>query len=210
MNGPDAPGEEKEAVVLPALDPVLPAEVDTPELAAAGILLRAWRPEDVPALSATIAANLEHLRPWMPWIAFEPTALGERAGLVAGWERERLAGGGVVYGIWEITSAGERAIGGTGLHRRIAADGLEIGYWLAADAQGRGIVTGVVSALTRLALQQPGITHVEIHTDSANKRSGAVAIRCGYVLAERVQLGAQAPAESGETLIWRFPEDPDR
>ncbi|MGV1004226.1 MAG: GNAT family N-acetyltransferase [Candidatus Nanopelagicales bacterium] len=200
---------EPAEVVLPALDPVLPEALDAPELAGR-LVLRTWRESDLPAMAEAITASLEHLRPWMPWIAFEPLPPEERNKLIAAWEQERAAGGGAVYGVWARTQQGERVVGGTGLHRRIAADGIEIGYWLVADAQGQGIMTQVVAVLTDYACGQPGITHVEIHTDAANARSAAVAGRCGYTLVERVERTPQAPGELGETLIWRFPEDPDR
>ena len=39
------------------------------------LLLRCWRPEDAPLLKATVDANLEHLRAWMPWAMEEPSPL---------------------------------------------------------------------------------------------------------------------------------------
>ena len=38
-----------------------------------------------------------------------------------------------------VDDAGDRVLGGGGLHRRLGADALEIGYWLRADATGRGV-----------------------------------------------------------------------
>ena len=142
-----------------------------------GLEVRTWRPADAPALSAAISANLEHLRPFLPWVAQEPLDLAGRIGLMTDWEQARVAGESVVYGILEDG----RIVGGTGAHgnRTHAPDGIEIGYWLAADAEGRGLMTRVVGALSRVLLAHPGITHVEIRMDEANdaQRRRAAAVR---------------------------------
>ena len=161
---------------------------------------------DVPAMAQAIAENLEHLRPFLPWVAQEPMADEERAQMVSDWERDRLEGGDLVLGIFE----GGRVVGGTGAHtnRTDAADGIEIGYWLSADAQGRGLMTRVVGALTQALLAHPGITHVEIRHDEANTRSAAIPPRCGYRLVGREERTVQAPAETGSGLVWRIGAEP--
>ena len=47
-----------------------------------------------------------------PWVAQEPMDDEERAQMVSDWERDRLAGGDLVLGIFE----GGRVVGGTGAH----------------------------------------------------------------------------------------------
>lgn len=165
-----------------------------------GLEVRTWRESDVPALGAAITASLAHLRPFMPWAADEPLEEGARAELVRGWEAGRLAGGDAVYGILREG----RVLGGVGAHRRLAPDGLEIGYWLAADATGQGTMTRVVRALTHLLLEQPGITHVEIRMDEANTRSAGIPARCGYQLAGREPREPKAPGETPWGLVWRI------
>src|SRR4029450_1058167 len=39
------------------------------------LALRCWHPTDAPPPKAAIDANLEHLRPWMPWAQYESTDL---------------------------------------------------------------------------------------------------------------------------------------
>jgi len=169
-----------------------------------GLQVRTWHEADVPALAEAIADSLEHLRPFMPWIAQEPLDDPARAELVRGWEADRLAGGDAMYGILR----GTRVLGGAGAHRRIAADGVEIGYWLRADEARRGTMTRVVGALTSTLLAQPGITHVEIRTDAANLRSVAIPPRCGYRLVGPEPRTPQAPAETEWGLVWRIGASP--
>lgn len=186
---------------LPPLDPPLPEQLIVGDLA-----VRMWREEDAPALGAAIAANAEHLRPFMDWIAHEPTPRAQREERIAGWARDRAAGGDAVYAILRGDPlAGGQVVGGTGLHRRIGPDGLEIGYWLAESEQGRGTMTRVVAALTEVALAHPMITHVEIHMDSANMRSAAVPERVGYRLVGEYDRTPTAPAETGRGMVWRYP-----
>ena len=82
-------------------------------------------------------ANRDHLRPFMPWIdnvkGVEDTRQFIRDSLTGFANNTRLN-----TGIWE----NGRIVGAVGFHnicarRRYA----EMGYWLASDAQGRGIMT---------------------------------------------------------------------
>lgn len=194
MSSQSVPGEPSASP--PPLDPALPANIECP-----GLEIRCWSAADAGALAAAIAGNVEHLRPYMPWIAQEPLAPQQRADMIASWEEERLAGGGTVYGILRDGVI----LGGTGLHRRIAPDGVEIGYWLTRQEQGRGTITRVVQALTATALEHPMITHVEIHMDAGNARSVAVPARCGYRLVAQEERPVAAPAETGVFQVWRYP-----
>ncbi len=191
--GEPAPGES------PLVLPDRLAVPDAPELE-----VRAWRLADAPALAQAIGESAEHLRPWMPWIAREPLPLAEREAMIQRWADDRRSGGDAVLG---ILRAGD-VLGGIGAHRRIGPDGLEIGYWLRADEEGRSTMTAVVGALTQALLALPGITHVEIRNDQGNPRSGAVARRCGYRLVGTADKPPEAPAESGTMQVWRIGADP--
>jgi RimJ/RimL family protein N-acetyltransferase len=183
---------------------VLPERIEDPLLAAAGLEVRAWRAADVPALAEAIALSVDHLRPFMPWVAEEPLPEAARLAMVERWEAERVAGGDAVYGVFRDG----RVVGGTGAHRRIGPDGLELGYWLRSDEEGRGTMSAVVAGLTRALLALPGITHLEIRMDEANRRSAAVPRRCGYRLVGHEDRTAVAPAETGRGEVWRIGADP--
>ncbi len=165
------------------------------------LLLRRLRVRDAEALATAVNESLEHLRPWMPWVVHEPLSLRARRTMLAGRDREWHDGEDVMLGI----IVGGRFAGACGLHRRIAPDGLEIGYWVHSACLRRGIATQATRLLTTAALAQPGITHVEIHTDVANLASAAVALRCGYELVSETPRPPRAPGESGTELCWRTP-----
>src|ERR1035437_3791795 len=92
------------------------------------LAIRPWRGSDAPALSVAIAESVEHLRPWMSWIATAPRSLAARESMIARWEEERRAGGEMVFGMF----IGAAVVGGCGLHRRLGTDGLEVGYCVPA------------------------------------------------------------------------------
>ena len=176
----------------------LPTRVETPRLT-----LRTWQTDDAETMALAVTESIDHLRPWLPWIAFEPLTVKERHELIAGWERDRGANGDTVYGIF----LDGLPIGGTGLHRRVGPNGLEIGYWVHPDHTRRGFATEVVAALTDVALAVDGIDRVEIHHDRANVASGRVPEALGYELIEESERPVEAPSESGITCVWVMTED---
>ena len=85
---------------LPPSRTPLPTGVEDGDL-----VLRRWEPPDAPALHDAVLANLDHLRPFMPWVAFEPLTVDERVALIEQWERDRLAGGDVLLGVFLVDPA---------------------------------------------------------------------------------------------------------
>ena len=58
----------------------------------------------------------------------------------------------------------DRVVGGVGLLR--PDDGrIEVGYWVARSARGRGIATHAVRLVSRWALESLGYARVELHAD---------------------------------------------
>lgn len=174
--------------------PPLPHRLETERLT-----LQSWNTDDVPVINEVVVRSLDHIRPWMDWAADEPLADETRRALVATWEQQRRAGTDAIYGIF----LGDTAIGATGVHRRIGPGGIEIGYWLAPDATGHGYVTETTSALTSLALRQPGVDHVEIHHDPANLASRAIPERLGFRFIANRPSPMTAPAHTGSQDIWQ-------
>ncbi len=165
-----------------------------------GLVLRRWTVEDLAAMRAAVAASVEHLRPRMHWIRFEPLSVAEREARIVGWERDRLAGGDLVVGIWRD----DAVVGGAGLHRRIGEGGLEIGYWVHVDHVGRGIATAAARCLTDGAFRLAGIDRVEIHHDVTNAASGRIPEKLGYTAVGEVACTRDlAPADTGTDRVWR-------
>lgn len=165
-----------------------------------GLVLRCWERDDAAAMHDAVQRNLEHLRPWLAWIAHEPLSPDDRANLIETFEAQRTAGGDAVYAILQDGTV----VGGCGLHRRAGPDTLEVGYWVDHRHLGQGIATRATVLLTDLAFTLPGIEHVEVLHAESNPRSAGVPRAAGF---ERVGVRSpdrdRGPAEQGDDVVWR-------
>jgi ribosomal-protein-serine acetyltransferase len=165
-----------------------------------GLVLRRWVTSDAGELGEAIRESAEHLRPWMAWIAEEPLPLDRRKAMIGEWERDWAGGGDVILGVF----LDGRIAGGCGLHRRIGADGLEIGYWTHAGFLRRGVATRAAHALTDAGLAVPGITRVEIHHDKANQASAGIPRGLGFDWLGEAPREPVAPADTEVEWCWRM------
>jgi RimJ/RimL family protein N-acetyltransferase len=171
----------------------LPDAIHTPRLT-----LRLWAEADAVRLGVAVASSLEHLRPWMPWVASEPLTHSQRLGLIDMWQADWEQGGDVVVGAF----MGDVVIGSAGLHRRRGPRVLEIGYWVHVDHTRNGYAAEIATALTTAAFTVPEIDRVEIHHDKANLASAGVPQRLGYTLVEETPDVVSAPGEVGIDCSW--------
>jgi RimJ/RimL family protein N-acetyltransferase len=143
------------------------------------LVIRCYDPEDAPLLKEAVDSSIDHLLPWMPWARFEPQTLDEKLQLLRGFRSDFDADEQYPYGVFELDES--RQLGGAGLHRRGGEGSLEIGYFLRADATGRGLATEVAGVLARVAIEKSGVDRVDIQVDPANERSLLVPRRLGFV-----------------------------
>ena len=174
----------------------MPDEIVTPRL-----VLKRRRASDAPVLKALVDANLEHLRAWMPWAMKEPSTLEATRERLARFETLFDRGLEWPYGIWSRDTGAH--LGAMGVHPRIGPEGLEIGYWLDQDATSHGYATEAADALTRVALEQPGVTHVQIRHDPRNIASAGIPRRLGFRHVLTIENETFAPDGSlRDTLVW--------
>ena len=176
----------------------MPSAVIPDRISELSVELRRWRIADAYALSRLVADNLDHLRPWMPWIEAEPLSVLSRTQMIREWEKKRRDGGDLIVGVF----IGGQPVGGAGLHRRRGPEILEIGYWIGARYTGMGYATRSASLLADLAFSLPSIAKVEIHHDRANVASSRVAQRAGMVFVSETATDIAAPGESGVEWTW--------
>jgi ribosomal-protein-serine acetyltransferase len=127
-------------------------------------------------LYAVVDRNREHLRRWLPWVDgtvgeeaiadFIRSTLGQLAnenGLHAGiFYKGRIAGCIGFHGIdWQ--------------NRKTS-----IGYWLAKEYEGQGIMTGACRVMIGHAFKEWDLNRVEIRAAVSNLRSRAVPERLGF------------------------------
>jgi ribosomal-protein-serine acetyltransferase len=137
--------------------------------------LRLLGEADATELAALVRANRDHLGPWMPWVAEDsPSAT---LAFIRGTRRQLAEENGFQTAIVH-DGAIAGVVGFHGVDRVNRAT--SIGYWLAADRQGQGIMTRAVAALAGHALTAWGLHRVEIRVATGNARSRAIPERLGF------------------------------
>jgi ribosomal-protein-serine acetyltransferase len=151
--------------------------------------LRLHEPRHAEQVFRLVDANRDHLRRWLPWVDASASAEDTRA-----YIRGMLhaVADGREYG-FAILHHGE-LVGGIGLHLIPELAEAEIGYWLAEDAQGQGIVTRASRALLRFAFEELGMHRVIIKCAKENARSRAVPERLGFTLEATLREREVTPA----------------
>ena len=170
------------------------------------LVIRRESVDDAVAIADAIDRNLVRLVPWMGWATEEATQPSAQLARIAEAVEQWDAGKMFDYGIFDLD--GGAFLGKIGMHRRIGPHGIELGYWLDAQAEGRGVISEAVAALMREAMMLDGIRRVEIHCDAANLRSQAVPRRLGFVLDRIEHRPIAAVSETGEHMVWVY--QPDR
>jgi RimJ/RimL family protein N-acetyltransferase len=59
-------------------------------------------------------------------------------------------------------------------------DGVEVGYWIAAQARGQGLCTRALRLVTRWLLEEHGVMRVQLRADEENAASKKVAENAGF------------------------------
>lgn len=140
--------------------------------------IRCYQPSDALSLKSSIDANLEHLRPWMPWAHDEPTPLEVKRAFLRRTRGRFDLDVDLTYGVFD--PSGVEVRGGTGLHDRVGEGAREIGYWIDGRHGGQGLATEVAGALTRVGFEVMGLDRIEIRCDPDNHPSARVAVKLGY------------------------------
>lgn len=142
------------------------------------LVIRRYTHADAPALADVTTRNADHLRRYMEWVKFEPQSAQQRREYIDRTHKEFEAGEDFTMGIFD--RAGQ-FIGGTGFHVRYDPRRLEIGYWIDADHQGKGLITEVAAALTHVGLELTGASIIDIAHAPSNARSASIPQRLGFV-----------------------------
>lgn len=190
-------------VLMTTSDPVL---IKVPEqIVTERLVLAAPRAGLGQALNAAVCESLAQLRPWMPWAQTAPSI--EESETVLRHQLARfLLRTDLVYQIYARTPDGQagQLLGGTGLHRLDwTVRRFEIGYWIRTSAQGKGLVSEAVQALTCMTFEELRARCVEIRMDDKNIRSRGVAERCGFEFEGVLRRDSLSPAgEPRDTRVY--------
>ncbi len=141
-----------------------------------GCELRQLGPDDAGEIFAVVCANREHLGRWLPWVESTHEEADTRRFLEQ-VRAHRSEGRTAAYSL----RVDGRLAGLIGLHDIDAANGTaQIGYWLAAEFEGRGWMTRAVRAILAVAFDGAGLERIEIRCAAGNRRSQAIPKRLGF------------------------------
>jgi RimJ/RimL family protein N-acetyltransferase len=143
------------------------------ELRSDGLVLRPWRNEDAPAVAA--ACRDPEIPRWIPWVPSPYTDEDARAYvsdcLRSGEDRHPFA----------IVDADEGLLlGAIDMRVNPLLRTGHLGYWIVADARGKGICTAALRELSRWALDELDLGRLELITDPDNVGSQRVAEKVGF------------------------------
>lgn len=138
------------------------------ELSDGELVLRHWRADDLDELVTAI--DDPEIGRWMPKIPhpYSPEAGAAYLARAAGRE-----------GRFAIVGSGdERLLGGISLVPKQWGRA-EIGYWVRADARGRGVATRALVLVSRWGVER-GFRRLQLHADVDNPASHRVAEKAGF------------------------------
>lgn len=154
-------------------------EIRTPDppISDGVVTLRPWTVDDVEAIAR--ACNEPEIARWIHQM---PSPYGKRdareyvAATQAAWDE----GAGAFFAI--VDAAVGEPVGSIAIHVQDAAWGnVEVGYWTAAEARGRGLTTRALRLISRWAIEQAGAERVQLRADVHNTASLRVAENAGFI-----------------------------
>lgn len=164
------------------------------------LLVRCYNPSDAPLLAESVTENIEHLRPWMPWVHSEPEPMEEKVARLKWFRGNFDLGQNYVYGIFNPEDT--KLLGGTGLHPRLGTEELEIGYWIHKDHINQGLVTESTAALIKVAFELICVHRIEIHCDPANVASAAVPRKLGFIHEGTLRAKTRFLDGWSDSMVW--------
>ncbi|MBT2556217.1 GNAT family N-acetyltransferase [Hymenobacter sp. ISL-91] len=143
------------------------------------LLLRPYLPQDAAEFFALIADNRLRLRPSFPAREAAASSAEASARLLTQFGRDWRIGRLYVLGIWHRPSG--RYLGDISLKPSWSSPvTLEIGYYLAADAEGQGYAREALAAAAAFGFETLGAARLLIRCLPDNPRSVAVAEALGF------------------------------
>jgi len=141
-----------------------------------GLELRLLEEQHAETVFAVVDRNRAYLRQWLPWLDLSVSADDTR-NFIRKSLNEFANGEGLVAGVWE----NGQVIGAIGYNfidrsNRVA----HIGYWLAFERQGKGVMTRACRAMIDYAFSELKLNRIEIRCATGNTKSCAIPQRLGF------------------------------
>jgi len=142
------------------------------------IALRIFREDDAEEFFALTMENKDYLKEWLGWLDYTKTVEDTRNNI-----KERLQGiletGGYPKSVAIIYEGKIAGTIGYNEINRTSKIGI-IGYWLASEFQGLGIMTKACKAFINYGFTELGLNRIQIAAATENEKSRAIPERLGF------------------------------
>ena len=144
-------------------------------LVAGNLCVRPFIAADAPAFAAAARESAASLHDWMPWCHAD-YSVDEAQAWIALCEQNWRAG--VAWDVGIFRAADNTLLGGIGLNQinRLHNYG-NIGYWVRASEQRKGIASEAVRMMAGFGFAEVGLTRLEIFAAENNHASRGVALK---------------------------------
>jgi RimJ/RimL family protein N-acetyltransferase len=154
------------------------------------VRLRTWQKADTPEIVACIDGDPEITR-WLDQVP-QPYRTKDALTYVRGIGESAFA----------VTDAATgRVLGSIGVRFSESGDVGEIGYWLRADARGRGVMVRALRVVSEWAFRQRDVQRLQLRADVENVASRRAAERAGFLF-EGVLRSVHWNARLGRRQDW--------
>ncbi|MEU3298751.1 GNAT family protein [Streptomyces sp. NPDC006678] len=160
-------------------------------------------PEIAEAYQALLEANhRERIARWNPAADDHPPTLAQTREALVATGRAWLDGTLLPLAIAVPEEDRWRLVGTVGLRIDRPARSGEVGYWIEAAHEGRGLVTRSVAAVLDQAFGPLGLRRVELRTNPDNERSQRVARRLGFTQEGVLRQAAAFPDGRRDEVVY--------
>jgi len=171
-----------------------------------GLVMRAWREDDIDAALEIVLENRKHLQTYMQWMTPDYSIADARKFLFEGI-KDRLDK--KTLGLALVADG--KLIGSTGFNRLDwNARVCEIGYWIDHRNEGKGIITKACKAMIEYAFDELEMNRVEIRCSTENRRSAAVPERLGFRLEGTLRQAEMLNGRPHDFLIFGLLAEDER
>jgi RimJ/RimL family protein N-acetyltransferase len=149
-------------------------------LVSARLWLRPYQETDTEPFYKIIQKNKQRLAPVFPGRVRQVTSLDQARRFVLQFKADWLLGKIFAFGVWRQDTA--QYIGDISLRNTDKSiPKAEIGYYLDANAEGKGYGAEMLETIIRFAFEVIHLNKIFIRTSLHNVRSHALAERCGFL-----------------------------
>jgi ribosomal-protein-serine acetyltransferase len=149
------------------------------------IELQLFQLKDCKTLFNLVDQNRHHLRKWLPWVD-DMASHYQYETIIPMWLKQFAENNGFNAG---IRYRGQ-LVGSIGMHfidwRNKQTS---VGYYLAEQAQGKGIMLRSVQAVLNYGFYDLGLNRIEIRCGEHNLKSRAIPVRLGFALEGKIRDG---------------------